>query len=120
MRLGVLLAVTFGSRARGIHGPQSGLDVGVWLGSTSDVRLDRLDAVRAALHASLEVDLVVLDLADPLLLYEVAVDGRPVFESRPGTWEEFRILAVKRYYDTAWIRDLEEAALRDRLADGPT
>lgn len=117
--LGVRLIVTFGSRPRGTHRPSSDLDVGVQFSPGSRIGLGLLDGVRAALRAPAEIDLVVLEWADPLLLREVAVDGSPVFEDAPGAWEEFRLLAVKRYYDTAWIRDLEAAALRARGGDGP-
>jgi predicted nucleotidyltransferase len=117
-REGVRLVVTFGSRVRGTPRGSSDLDVGVLFGSTVGISLERLDAIRAALAADAAIDLVPLDLADPLLLYEVAVDGRPVYECEPGAWEEYRIVAVKRYYDTAWIREIESAALRRRLKDG--
>lgn len=115
---GVRLVAVFGSRARGTNRPESDADVGVQFGTSNGVDLARLDRVRAALSADGEIDLVALDLADPLLLYEVAVDGRPLFEFHEGAWEEFRILAIKRYYDTAWIRRIEAAALKKRQDDG--
>lgn len=116
-RAGVRLVVVFGSAARGTEHPGSDIDVGVLFdGPPAEPRpFDaRLEAVARALQADRPLDLVVLDEADPLLLHEVAVDGRPVFEAAPGTFEEFRIRAVKRYYDTAWIRRIEADALRVR------
>ncbi|MBI4728938.1 MAG: nucleotidyltransferase domain-containing protein [Acidobacteria bacterium] len=114
-RLRVRLLVLFGSRARAGARASSDLDLGVIFesGAPGD-----LDAIREALHApaGMDVDLVDLGRADPLLLREAALDGRPLFEAAPGAFEEFRLRAVKRYYDTAWIRRAEAEALRRRLA----
>lgn len=109
----VELLVLFGSRARDRGREGSDVDLGVVLGP-GEPSLERLDAVRGAIRADVEPDLVVLDRADPLLLYEVARDGRPVYESASGAFERFRVRAVKRYMDTAWIRRLEAEALRAR------
>lgn len=120
---GVRLVVVFGSAARGAGRPDSDLDVGVLFdgggrlplpGEAAEPSGARREAVADALRADREIDLVVLEESDPLLLHEVAVDGRPVFEAEPGVFEEFRILAIKRYFDTAWIRRIEAEVLRRR------
>ena len=120
---GVRLIVVFGSAARGADRPDSDLDVGVLfdgagraplLGEPAEPFEARREAVADALRADREIDLVVLDEVDPLLLHEVAVDGRPVFQAEPGIFEEFRIRAIKRYFDTAWIRRIEADVLRRR------
>ena len=67
-----------------------------------------------ALRAEREIDLVVLDEADPLLLREVALDGRPVYEEEPGAFEGFRLRAIERYLDTEWMRRAEAEHLRRR------
>lgn len=114
-RLGVRLAVLFGSRARGTERPESDVDVGVLLDDAVPGFMDpRRGAIAAALSGNGETDLVFLDEADPLLLYEAAVEGRPIYEREVGAFEEYRIRAIKRYYDTAWIRRIEADALRRR------
>jgi predicted nucleotidyltransferase len=120
---GVRLVVVFGSAARGAGRPDSDMDVGILFeggarlplpGEAAEPYGARREAVADALRADREIDLVLLEEADPLLLHEVAVDGRPVFEAEPGVFEEFRILAIKRYFDTAWIRRIEADVLRRR------
>jgi predicted nucleotidyltransferase len=111
--LGVTLVVAFGSRARPAARRGSDLDLGVLFapgGPCADPT-----AVIDALESPVELDVVFLNDADPLLLMEVARDGRPLFEAVPGTFEEFRLRAIKRYLDTAWIREVEAEALRSRL-----
>ncbi len=115
---GVRLLVVFGSAARGREHASSDVDVGVLFdGGEGEVQgryAARLEAVAPAVEADRPVDLVLLDEADPLLLREVALDGRPIFEAEPGTFEEFRIRAIKRYLDTAWLREIEARVLRER------
>lgn len=118
---GVRLAVVFGSAARGSLRPGSDLDVGVLFdggppapgGSTGPFD-PRREAAARAIRADREIDLVVLDHADPLLLHQVALEGRPVYEAEPGAFEEFRLRAIKRYLDTGWIRSREAELLRRR------
>lgn len=116
-RVGVRLLVAFGSTARGTQGAASDLDVGVLFdgGPALGPFDERREAVARAVRADAPLDLVVLDEADPLLLREVALDGRPLFEAEPGTFEEFRLRAIKRYLDTAWLREIEARALRERF-----
>lgn len=104
----------FGSVARGSARPDSDLDAGVLFDAPADgspLGDPRLEAVATALSSDRPIDLVPLDEADPLLLHEVAVERRPVFEAEPGVFEMFRLRAVVRYLDTAWLRRLEAAAL---------
>ena len=46
------------------------------------------------------LDVVVLDKADPVLLKEVAVYGKPLYEERPGVFDEFIMSAIAEYQDT--------------------
>lgn len=110
--LGVELLVVFGSRARGTASASSDIDVGLLFAPGRS--RDSVEDVRDAFEDRDRLDLVSLDDADPLLLREAAVDGRPLFESGPGVFEEFRVRALKRYWDTAWLRRLEADALRAR------
>lgn len=113
---GVTLAVLFGSRASGTAREGSDTDVGVLVDGGVPGLMDPRRARIAAALGTGDVDLVFLATAEPLLLFEVARTGRPLFEASEGAWETFRIRAVKRYYDTAWIRRIEADALRRRYA----
>lgn len=115
--LGVRLVVQFGSTVRGTSRPQSDVDVGVLVdGDTPGLMDPKRAALVDALGVQGEVDLVFLDEAEPLLLFEVATSGKAIFEREEGAFEWFRVRAVKRYFDTAWIRRIEAEALRRRFA----
>lgn len=59
--------------------------------------LELASALSAA--AEREVDLVRLDIADPLIGREVAQTGMCLLESEPGTFAAFRATAMSRWID---------------------
>jgi len=104
-RHGLQLIVLFGSQVSGRTHPESDVDVAVWVthSLTSEQRdrlwLDLSDAFQA------EIDLAVLNHAEPLLLYQVARKGQPLYENQRWAWEEFRGYAFRYYEDTQKFRD---------------
>ena len=72
------------------------------------------DMVRATENAN--IDVTILNHADPLLNYQVACHGRPLYERDAHTFAHFQLRAWKRFVDTARFRRLQgpfiEAFLR--------
>ena len=93
------LAVLFGSRARGT--PREGSDVDVAVLARNELPLEAEMKLAAALSGAsgLEVDLVCLDRADPLLAREAARTGVVVLEARPGEFAAFRANAISAWLD---------------------
>jgi len=110
-QLGVMLIVTFGSRATGAARPDSDTDVGVWLADPNITPERELDLIRALVGATHEgnLDVVVLNHADPLLGYHIVRDGVLLYEREPGTFDWYRLWAWKRYLDTEKFRQLDSA-----------
>ena len=118
---GVRLAVLFGSAARGSTAPGSDVDVGVLFepGREDTTALE----VALARATGRRVDLVRLDVAPPLLRFEIARDGCVLLERTPHAWTDFRARAMTDWWDWApTARLLNQAAverLRATVADGP-
>jgi predicted nucleotidyltransferase len=97
---GVVLLVQFGSTVTGATHAGSDLDLAVLLAQAPDSYAIQAD-LQAALQSCVrdrEVDLVVLNHADPLLLRQVTERGR-LLCGDPNRWQEFRAYAFKRYQD---------------------
>lgn len=60
------------------------------------------------------IDLVDLNRAVPLLLYEVASKGKVLFEE-PGAFLQFKLRAGARYAETKFLRDMRAKYLSDFL-----
>ena len=93
------LAVLFGSRARGTARAESDADVAIL--PVGELTLEAELNLAAALSGAtgLEIDLVRLDRADPLLAREVARTGVAVLEAQRGELAAFRADAISAWLD---------------------
>jgi uncharacterized protein YutE (UPF0331/DUF86 family)/predicted nucleotidyltransferase len=109
----VRLLVAFGSVVRGRRGPDSDLDLAVWMETTNITpqTLIRLEATLRPLFPGERLDLVLLNRASPLLQFQVAHYGSPLFEAIPGIFHAFQVLTSKRYADTAHLRRLDRVCV---------
>jgi predicted nucleotidyltransferase len=103
------LVVLFGSTVAGRARPDSDVDVAVRCKAGAD--LDALFAVLAPRLKTDRLDLVDLRRAGPLLAFQVARSGVPLFERSPGAFREFQSLASRRYADTSRLRDAQKRAI---------
>jgi predicted nucleotidyltransferase len=104
----VVAAWAFGSARDGELRPGSDADVGVLLARrpTFDEQLDLLGRLQDALRLD-EVDLVILNDANPILRFEV-VSGRRLFTRDLSAMAEFVSLTAREYEDemAQWQRAL--------------
>lgn len=104
-KYGLRLIVAFGSQVNGHTHPESDVDVAVLaekrlpFARQLDLWLELSQAFRA------DVDLSVLNHAEPLLLYQVARKGRVLYQVERRAWPEFRGYAHRYYWDTQKLRD---------------
>lgn len=119
-RYGLKMILLFGSRAGGKHRPDSDLDVGVWIAEKAPGRctppgrqdLRKLFAGLAGALKTGNLHLVILNRASPLLLFEAASTGLPVYEAEPGCFAEFCVLAAKKHWDNYPIYKMEDVYLQ--------
>ena len=116
-RFGLRLILQFGSTVKGITHDHSDLDLAVQFDSFP-VPLQTILEIQAALQARFsgrEVDLAILNQADPLFLKKIVESCRLLF----GTHQDFarlRLHAFKAYQDFRPYLDLERRHVAQRLA----
>jgi predicted nucleotidyltransferase len=102
------LLVLFGSTAKSRPAPGD-VDLAVRCSGSAD-----LDALYLAIAPRLgtdRLDLVDLRRASPVLAFEVATNGRLLFQRHAGTFVEFQSLAARRFSDTAKLRAAQQRAI---------
>ena len=111
------LLVLFGSGVKGWAKPESDIDIGVWIENLPDDWCSKAPLWKALadLWDTGQVDLVVLNGASGALCYEVAVSGKSLYESRPFLFQEFQVLAMKRYEDMKKIERWNRQYLQNHL-----
>jgi predicted nucleotidyltransferase len=110
------LILQFGSTVSGKTHPRSDLDIAVLLEQPDLSLRDRAELQHdlQSLFADREVDLVILNRADPLLLKQVSDRFVCLYGSERET-QRFRLLAFKRYQDHAPYLQMERRYLERML-----
>ena len=108
----IQLLVLHGSQAKGNARDKSDIDIGI----LSQGKLD-LDHQIALLSDFGEIfgekfDPVFLNGAEPLISYQVALYGKPLFEEKEGTFQRFKIQVIARYMDSKKFRIMEKIYLK--------
>lgn len=129
--LAVEALILFGSRAQGLEGPLSDIDVGVLV---RDPRILQDRTRRNALYDTLyfdvlsplagrevkrlcNIDIVFLqdELVNLQLKYHVSNHGVPLYERHPRAFADFKEYAMERYADFAPLRRMFHEAILARI-----
>ncbi|THV28053.1 nucleotidyltransferase family protein [Glycomyces paridis] len=99
------LVVVFGSVARGAPSPR---DLDLAVSTRRGRKLALLDLYEAftELTGPCDIDVMVLDRADPVARKEALLGTIPLYEHTPGRFFEVRMAALKQYAETAPMRAL--------------
>ncbi|MFW6140596.1 MAG: type VII toxin-antitoxin system MntA family adenylyltransferase antitoxin [Acidobacteriota bacterium] len=108
----IKLMILHGSYAKGNARSESDIDIGI----LSQKKFDFDEQIKVVSDFS-EVfgdkfDPVFLNGAEPLISYQVAVNGRLLYEAKKGMFHQFRIQAVARYMDSKKFRVMEKLYLK--------
>lgn len=107
-RYGIRLILQFGSTVSGPVHSRSDLDLAVLL-NNGDVSLERLGGIQQSLRACFpgqEVDLAMINRADPLFIKKITERCRLLYGSDKDL-QRLRLYAFKRYQDHRRFLDLE-------------
>lgn len=106
------LVLLFGSQVREKTHAESDYDVAI-LGEKpfSPLELANFGFIFSRSLKIKEVDISDLKTLPPLLLKQIAIEGVALYEKTPGYFENFKIYAVKRYFEIKQLRDLRNEAL---------
>jgi predicted nucleotidyltransferase len=115
-RLGLRLVVRFGSRAVGAvppPTPESDLDIAVLAGERQLSATELFLELEGA-FPGVELDLALLNDADPLFRYEVLRRSDLLFGD-PDLYAEYQAYAYRDFVDSADLRALEDVLSRRKL-----
>lgn len=104
-KYGLRFIVLFGSVARGGIHEESDIDIGVFTERpiTFSKRLKLWLELSELFRA--EIDLAVLNHAEPVFGLEVSRDGKLLYEGKKFAWENWRSYKTRQFWDTKKFRD---------------
>lgn len=113
----VILMILHGSQARGHANRQSDVDIGILTAAKieSEQYPELLNDFSEVFGD--QFDPVILNGAEPLITYQVAIHGKPLFEERKGVFASFQVQAVSRYQDSRKFRELEKIYIKRAIAE---
>ena len=120
---GAVLGYLFGSAARNLERADSDLDVAILLDGKvpeeqyGDLRLRLLTELVGLTHTN-DVDLVILNVAPPLLAFQVVSGGR-LFMGGRLRQVRFEVEVIRRYIDTRPLRKRHAESFRKRARREP-
>ncbi len=108
----IQLLILHGSYATGKAEDKSDIDIGILSQEKFDLnnQLNILNDFSEVFGD--KFDPVFLNGAEPLISYQVAIHGKPLFEETKGIFQRFRIQAVARYMDSKKFRIMEKSYLK--------
>lgn len=113
------LVILFGSAVSRATNAESDIDIGIVSEKphiTAEYEISLVKAV-SQLFKSGKVDIVVLNHADSLLLFQVATHGLLLYEKKQGQFNDFKVEAFKRHNDGRKFYRLDEICVKDFLKE---
>lgn len=109
------LVILHGSYVAGTATPQSDIDIG-FLGEPDIIKEKYFDILRDfSDFFGDKFDPVVLNGAEAMITYHVALNGIPLYEKRKGLFNSFKAGALVRYADTKKFRLLERKYVKQAV-----
>lgn len=116
------LLIYFGSYGTSLYNNDSDIDIAfLSVDSLSESEKIKLLEDLIKIHRKSEIDLVDLRTAEPILRYEIAVNGRVLYEKEEYLFERYRLFYIKRFYELKPVIEEElkniSMAIREVLED---
>lgn len=112
----ITLIVLFGSHVSGEVSNDSDIDLGILFDKLpSNAKEEKVLEDFIHLLQTNRLDIVVLNHASPLLLFQVATKGKPIYEKNKGNFLRFSITAYKKYWESTKFRKLKEVFLEKEI-----
>jgi len=121
-RYGLDMVVIFGSQVSGQARAGADIDVAVRMQRRAwrdwERELELVGELTEAITGDGDLDVVFLNGASPLLLFEVASSGVVLYQAQPTTFAQFQSYAARRYDDSRKFFKLQREYLEEKYASG--
>lgn len=118
LEFGLSFVALFGSRAKEKKSFKGDFDFAVL---TKDILGDEKELELISRFSQIlksnNVDVVTLNFASPLLQYEVAREAVLLYERIPGSFDDFRSLAIRKWNDNKKFIDLRIDYIKDFIKE---
>ncbi|UZQ83720.1 type VII toxin-antitoxin system MntA family adenylyltransferase antitoxin [Thermoanaerobacter sp. RKWS2] len=110
----IKLIYVFGSYSKGTNAKNSDLDIAVLLGNGYDP-MDKLALIGdlVSIFKRDDIDLVILNSANPVLKHQVIKHGKLIFEENEDVKVEFEVKTLREYMDMEYFRKVQMDVIKE-------
>ena len=111
------LLIIFGSYNSDNFNKDSDIDLGVKVKKPDQILKNRnkiLDKI-SSIFDYRDIDLVLLNYAEPLIKYKIACEGKVIYEKEKGLFEKFQVRAMSDHNDAKKFYMLDKKQITDFL-----
>ena len=114
------LMILFGSYLTESFTQDSDIDIAIQAENISLINQNKLEILNkiAATFNYQEIDLVLLNHADPLLKFQIAKKGRLIYQKESHMFNTFKVQAMNEHHDAKKFYDLDEKLIENYLKKG--
>lgn len=114
-KYGIDLVILHGSRAKGLATDKSDIDLAV-VGDPLRIKSNYYDILSGFSDIFGDrSDVAFLNGAEPMICFQAAMAGVPLFERTEGLFAYYRMKAVNRYNDAKKFRELEKRYIKSAI-----
>ncbi|MEK7377041.1 MAG: nucleotidyltransferase domain-containing protein [Candidatus Margulisiibacteriota bacterium] len=114
-KYGIDLLIIHGSYSKGTHTKDSDIDIGI-LGISKKIKGNYSEIIKSFSGVfGDKFDPVFLNGAEPLITFQVAMNGKVLYEREKGLFGYFKVKAIGRYLDSKKFRDLERNYIKSAI-----
>jgi predicted nucleotidyltransferase len=110
--------VYFGSYQTDYYNEDSDIDI-AFLAQKDMTAQEQLKLLEELIkyHRKSEIDLIDLRKACPILRYEVALNGRAIYEKEKGQFDKYSLFYIKQFYELKPIIEDELKAISEEIRE---
>lgn len=111
------LLIIFGSYNSDNFNKDSDIDLAVKVNLPDKIsknRIKLLDKI-SSIFDHRDIDLILLNYAEPLIKYKIACEGSLIYEKKKGLFQKFQIRAMSEHNDARKFYELDKKSINDFL-----
>jgi len=117
-KYGIDLVILHGSRAKGFATDKSDIDIGI-IGNASSIGSNYFNIISGFSDIfGDKTDIAFLNGAEPMICFNTAMAGIPLFERTKGLFTYYKVKTINRYNDAKKFRDLEKRYIKAAIKGG--
>lgn len=111
------LLIIFGSYNSDNFNKDSDIDLAIKVNAPEQIKKNRNEILAkiSSIFDHRDIDLILLNYAEPLIKYKIACEGNLIYEKEKGLFKKFQVRAMSEHNDARKFYELDKKSINDFL-----